>query len=192
RAAARLDLARFYLARELYVEAKGVLDVTLGDQRPTADDTSGLIMRAVANLMLRRSDEALKDLANPLIGNQHDAQIWRAMAYTEQGKWAEAREAFSGLAASIGTLPLALREIVLRYRIGDLKAADVVTELETLTTVWRGDDTEIEALQLLARLYTEAQRYRDAFHVMRTAMKAHPNSEMTRRIQEEAAATFDA
>jgi len=85
-----------------------------------------------------------------------------------------------------------LRELALRYRLGDLKGPDVIAELETLTTVWRGDDTEIEALQLLARLYTEAQRYRDAFHVMRTAMKAHPNSEMTRRIQEEAAATFDA
>jgi len=271
RTAARLELARFYIARELYVEAKGVLDLTLSDQRPTAEDTSGLIMRAVANLMLRRADEALKDLANPLIGNQHDAQLWRAMAYTEQGRWAEAREAFVGLDASIGTLPLELqrivlrvavrtsieagdygaaadelnefdqvgipsdteasiavlrgrlaealgrnddalqayrlagesrlrpaaaagrlREIALRYRLHDLQGLDAISELETLTTVWRGDDTETEALQLLARLYTEEQRYRDAFHVMRTALKAHPNSEMTRRIQEEAAATFDA
>jgi tetratricopeptide (TPR) repeat protein len=266
----RLELARFYLARDMYVEAKGVLDVTLSDQRPTADDTSGLIMRAVANLMMRRSDEALKDLANPLIGKQHDAQIWRAMAYSEQGRWAEAREAFSGLDASIGSLPLELqrvvlrfavrtsieardfatastglnefdqvgvppdlqgpvavlrgrlaealgrnddalqayrfagdarnrpaaaagrlREIALRYRLGDLPTPEVIADLEMLTTVWRGDDTEIEALQLLARLYTQEARYRDAFHVMRTAMKAHPNSEMTRRIQEEAAATFD-
>src|SRR6202035_4240445 len=29
------------------------------------------------------------------------------------------------------------------------------------------------------------------FHVMRTALKAHPNSEMTRRIQDDAAATFE-
>jgi len=47
-------------------------------------------------------------------------------------------------------------------------------------------------LQVLAKLYTEEARYRDAFHVMRIAMKAHPNSEMTRRIQDAAAATFDA
>jgi tetratricopeptide (TPR) repeat protein len=270
RTAARLELARFYLARDLYAEAKGVLDVTLAEQRPTADDTSGLIMRAVANLMMRRSDEALKDLANPLIGKQHDSQIWRAMAYSDQGRWAEAREAFGGLDASIGSLPLELqrvvlrvavrtsieardfgtastelnefdqvgvppdlqgavavlrgrlaealgrnddalqayryaaearnrpaaaagrlRELALRYRLGDLPTPEVINELETLTTVWRGDDTEIEALQLLARLYTQEARYRDAFHVMRTAMKSHPNSEMTRRIQEEAAATFD-
>ena len=271
RAAARMELARFYLARDMYVEAKSVLDVTIGDERPSAEDTTGLVMRAVANIMLARSDEALKDLANPLIGNQHDAQIWRAMAYTQQGKWAEARDAFRGLEAAIGTLPVELqrlvlqvavrasieardfaaaasqlneldqvgvpadlepaiavlrgrlaealarnedalaayraaaeaknrpaaaqgrlRETVLRYQLGDLHRPDVISELETLTTVWRGDDTEIEALQILARLYTEEQRYRDAFHVMRTAMKAHPNSEMTRRIQDESAATFDA
>src|SRR5262249_28178857 len=84
-----------------------------------------------------------------------------------------------------------LRELVMRYRLGDLKASEAISELEALTTVWRGDDTEIEALQLLARLYTQEARYRDAFHVMRTAMKSRPNSEMTRRIQEEAAATFD-
>jgi hypothetical protein len=68
---------------------------------------------------------------------------------------------------------------------------DVIHELETLTTVWRGDETEVEGLKLLAHLYTEDGRYRDAFHVMRTAMLAHPNSDLTRKIQDEAATTFD-
>ena len=66
-------------------------------------------------------------------------------------------------------------------RSATLQRDDVIPELETLTTVWRGDETEVEALQLLARLYTEDGRYRDAFHVMRSAMAAHPDSEMTRR-----------
>ena len=84
-----------------------------------------------------------------------------------------------------------LREIVLRYAMGDMPRRDVIGELETLTTVWRGDDTEAEGLKLLAHLYTEDGRYREAFHVMRTAMMAHPNSELTRQIQDEAAATFE-
>ena len=46
--------------------------------------------------------------------------------------------------------------------------------LETLTTIWRGDVTEVEALRLLARLYTEDERYREA-QIMRTAMSVHPN-----------------
>jgi hypothetical protein len=57
--------------------------------------------------------------------------------------------------------------------------------------MWRGDQTEIEGMQLLARLYTEEGRYRDAFTLMRAALRAHPNSDMTRRIQEEAMSTFD-
>src|ERR1019366_6401850 len=84
-----------------------------------------------------------------------------------------------------------LHDIELRFQLGEMKTEDVVSELETLTTFWRGDETEVEALRLLARLYTEAGRYREAFHVMRTALKAHPNSELTRRIQDEAAVTFD-
>lgn len=266
----RMELARFYLSRDMFAEAKGVLDVALTEERPTAENPTGLVLRAIANIMLNRPDEALKELGDPLVGDQFDAPLWRAFAYARQGKWPEARTGFRNVEASIATLPIELqqlalreamraaievrdfsgatdrlhefetigmprqmqpailvltgrlahglgknddalkafraaaetadrpaaaqgqlREIALRYGLGDLQRPDVISELETLTALWRGDETEIEALQMLARLYTEENRYRDAFHVMRTALKAHPNSEMTRRIQEEAAVTFD-
>jgi hypothetical protein len=44
----------------------------------------------------------------------------------------------------------------------------------------------------LAHLYTEDGRYREAFHVMRSAMLAHPDSDLTRKIQDEAAVSFEA
>ena len=266
---ARFNLARFYLARDMAAEAKAVLEVALADQRGS-DDVTGSVLKAVANVLLNRPEEALKDLSNPAIGNQQDAPIWRAIAYARQGKWPEAREAFKNVDAAMGALPLELqrtamqealrsavevrdfsdakrvinefetlgvppeleptltvlvgrlyeglgraedaltryraaaasrdrraaaqgrlREIVLSFSVGDMSRKDVVHELETLTTVWRGDETEVEGLKLLAHLYTEDGRYRDAFHVMRTAMLAHPNSDLTRKIQDEAAATFD-
>ena len=276
RAAPRLDLARFYLARDMYPEAKGVLDVVLADDRQVedahpADDVSATVLRAVAEIMMNRPDDALKDLADPAVGDQHDAPLWRALAYVRQGKWTQAREGFKRVEAAMATLPIELqrialrdemraaievrdfasalndlndfetigvthdmeptmsvligrlyegigrkddaltayqtaadswdrraaaqgqlRETVLRYSLGDLKRDDVISALETLTTIWRGDETEVEALQMLARLYTDEGRYRDAFYVMRSAMTAHPDSDMTRRIQQEAAATFDA
>jgi tetratricopeptide (TPR) repeat protein len=266
----RLDLARFYMARDMYPEAKGVLDVALADDRPAPEAVSAMVLRAVTELMMNRADDALKDLADPAIGEQHDAPLWRALAYARQGKWAQARAGFKTSEAAVGTLPVELqrvalreemrsdievgdfsgatnqlndfqtigvphdlepamsvligrlaegvgrnedalaayrtaadswdrraaaqgqlRETLLRYSLGDLKRDDVISQLETLTTIWRGDDTEIEALQMLARLYTDEGRYRDSFYVMRSAMAAHPNSDMTRRIQQEAAATFD-
>jgi tetratricopeptide (TPR) repeat protein len=266
----RLDLARFYLARDMYPEAKGVLDVALKDDRPTTGAASATVLRSVAEVMMNRPEDALKDLAEPGIGDQHDAPLWRALAYARQGKWAQARAGFKTAEAAVATLPIELqrvalkdemrsalevgdfdgasndlndfqtvgvprsmepmiavlmgrlaegmghiedalaayrtaadswdrpaaaqgllRETLLRYSTGDLKREAVISQLESLTTIWRGDETEIEALKELAHLYTEDGRYRDAFYVMRSAMAAHPDSAMTRQIEDEAAVTFD-
>ena len=266
---ARFNLARFYLARDMASEAKAVLNVALADQRGS-EDITGSVLTAVANVMLDRPDEALKELSKPQVGNQHDAPIWRAIALARQGRWVEARDIFKTVSAAIGALPIELqrmamkealrssielrdfngatrvvndfetvgvtadleptinvllgrlyeglgrnedalssyrsaaisndrraaaqgrlREIVLASATGGVGRKDVINDLETLTTVWRGDETETEGLKVLAHLYTEESRYRDAFHVMRTALLAHPNSDMTRKIQDEAAVTFD-
>ncbi len=266
----RLELARFYIARDMYPEAKGVLDVVLADKRPASADVSAIVLRAIAEIMMNRPQAALKDLADPAVGDQHDAPLWRAMAYAGLGRWGEARAGFKSAEAAIATLPIELqrvalkeemraaievgdysdaenalddlqtisithamqpaiavligrldegigrtedaltayriaadskdrpaaaqgrlRETQLRYSLGDLKREDVVSDLESLTTIWRGDETEIEALKVLAELYTQEGRYRDSFYVMRSAMTAHPDWDMTRKIQEEAAKTFD-
>jgi tetratricopeptide (TPR) repeat protein len=270
RLTARCDLARFYLARDMFAEAKGVLDVALTDNPPNAEDSTATVLRAVANIMLDRADAALKDLSNPFVGSQHDAQLWRAMANARLGRWTQAREDFRNAEAAMATLPLEfqrtmlqdmvrasievgdvtaatsqlnefetigvprelqpsislltgriaealgrvddalrayraatdswhrpsaaqgrLREIQLQYGRGSQKREAAIADLETLTTIWRGDQTELEGMQLLARLYTEEGRYRDAFTIMRTALRAHPNSDTTRRIHDEAMATFD-
>jgi tetratricopeptide (TPR) repeat protein len=271
RRAARLDLARFYLGRELFPEARAVLEVAVVDDRRGAEDVSGLMLRAVAKIMMGRNAEALKDLSNPILDRNREAALWRAFAYARQGKWIEAREGFKAAEAVLTTLPIELqraalkeqlraaievrdlgdatqalnelqtlgvpddmqagvsvlsgrlaeglgrisdaltayhsaaessdgpaaaqgrlREIMLGYSLKKLSRADVINELERLTTVWRGDETELGGLQLLAHLYLEENRQRDAFYVMRTAMAAFPNSPITRRIQDEASAAFEA
>ncbi|HEY2756842.1 MAG TPA: tetratricopeptide repeat protein [Pseudolabrys sp.] len=264
---ARLNLARFYLARDMGAEAKGVLDVA-AEQR--GDDLTGSILKAVADVMLDRPEDALKELAAPEMNKQQDAPVWRAIAYERQGKWVDARENFKAAGDAMTALPVELQRMAMlgqlrcAIEVGDFAGASrladdfealgvphdmeaafkvltgrlkeglgrnddaladyraaaaaddrsaaaqgrlreielmsahnamprngVIVALETLTTTWRGDDTETEGLKLLAHLYTEDGRYRDAFHVMRTALLAHPNSDLTRKIQDEAAATFD-
>ena len=270
RLSARLDLARFYLARNMSAEAKGVLDATAAENRTATPDANVLMLRAVSNIMLRRGNEALKDLSGPAITAREDAALWRALAQVQQGKWPEAREGLTSLSAAAATLPLELqryafleavraavevrdfgtavsllgefdtlgpspqsdadltllkgrtmeglgrmaealtfyhavaespdlpaaargrlREIALRQAVGDLTRADATLALEKLTTQWRGDETEAEALQVLGRLYAEDGRFRDAFTVMHTALEVYPQSEMTRRIQDEAAVAFE-
>jgi tetratricopeptide (TPR) repeat protein len=269
RTPARINLARFYLARELTAEAKGVLDATAQDEHANADG-SALLLRAVANIMLGRGADAMKDLSQASVGNRSDAGLWRALALAQQGKWAEAREGFRSLDTATATLPVELqrhafqeavraavevrdfgaaqsllnefetlgqaptrdpdlmvlkgrimeglgrlaealtyyhaaaesadrpaaargqlREITLRLSIGEMNRADAILALESLATNWRGDETESETLQLLGRMYAEESRYRDAFQVMRTALVVYPNSEVTRRIQDEAAVAFE-
>ncbi|HEX5509380.1 MAG TPA: tetratricopeptide repeat protein, partial [Pseudolabrys sp.] len=267
---ARYNLARFYLARGLSAEAGAVATVALGDQKGGGDEVSGLVLKGVADVLMHRPEAALKTLSDPQIGDQHDAPIWRAMAYTQMRRWDDARDNFKNVGGSMAALPIELQrlalmaaarvaievtdfsgaakimdeiatlgipprmqpsisvltgqldqglgrnegaleayhkavesddrraaaegrlhEIELKFSSGEMPRDEAIRALETLTTIWRGDDTEVDGLKLLAHLYTEEKRYRDAFHVMRSAMMAHPNSEVTRQIQDEAAATFD-
>ena len=266
---ARFNLARFYFAREMAAEAKAVLDVALSE-KGAANDVTGTVLKGVADVMLERPEETIKELSNPRVGNQLDAPVWRAIADARLGKWPEAQAGFKDVDSAIAALPIEfqrmallaalrtaievrdfdgadrligliktiglpheaepaldvlvgrldetlghngdalrkyhaaavspdrlaaaqarLREIVLRYAVGDMPRKDTITALETLTTIWRGDDTEAEGLKLLAHLYTQDNQYRAAFHVMRVALQVYPNSDFTRVIQDEAMVTFD-
>jgi hypothetical protein len=272
RTRARINLARFFIARDQNAEAKAVMDVAIatasdGDQRDVAPLR---VLRAMSNVLMGHPAQALKDLADPSVGNRHEAPLWRAMAHAGQGRWAEASEGFKNVETLTAELPAELqrvslkeavrtaielkdfssatrrlnefesfgvsedlkpeltilsgkvaeglgrvgdaltafhsvaqsenapaaaqaklREIALRYSLKQMKRDAAIVELESLAATWRGDQTEIEALQLLARLYGDEQRYRDAFQIMRVAAAAHPASDITRRIQDEAAATFE-
>jgi hypothetical protein len=84
-----------------------------------------------------------------------------------------------------------LRELTLRYAQNEIGKDEFIAALETLTIAWRGDETEAEALQILARLYTEENRYRDTFHTMRVALTVYPAASVTRNIHDDAAKTFD-
>ena len=269
RAARRLDLARFYLSHRMFAEAKGVLDTAIADERPAAVTPAPLLLRAVSNIMLGHADDAVTDLSDPVIEGQNDARLWRAVAYSQQGKWSAAREAFRGIETALGALPpefqrLALkdamqaaleagditgavgrlndfqsvgvspeiepyvevlagrvaeglgrtqdaltayraaaasnmrpaaaqgrlRELALSYAQDKLKRSDAIKDLERLSVAWRGDETEVETLQLLERLYLDEGRYRDAFHAMRVALAARPASTVTAAIHDVASKAF--
>jgi tetratricopeptide (TPR) repeat protein len=109
---ARLNLARFYMARAMYPEAKGVVEVLLADPSPKIEEFSALMVHAIASILINRPEVALKDLANPAIGNNYDSQLWQGLAYARQAKWVEAREKFKNVEFAIASLPLDLQRIV--------------------------------------------------------------------------------
>jgi tetratricopeptide (TPR) repeat protein len=110
---ARMELARFYMARGMYYEAKGIADFVLDDSKPGYEDSGALMLRAVAHIIIGRPTAGLHDLANPVIGSNYDSQLWRALANARQGKWAEAREKFKNVEFAIASLPSELQRIVL-------------------------------------------------------------------------------
>ena len=113
RIAANLDLARFYMSRAMYHEAKGVLDLVLFRAKAGLEDPNALVMRSVVNSLIGRPDKALKDLNNPVVGGNYDSQLWKALAYARQEKWADAREKFKNSEVVIPSLPTDLQRIVL-------------------------------------------------------------------------------
>ena len=113
RIAANLDFARFYMSRGMYHEAKGVLDLTLSGAKAGLEDPNALVMRSVANSLIGRPEKALKDLNNPVVGGNYDSQLWKALAYARQEKWADAREKFKNSEVVIPSLPTELQRIVL-------------------------------------------------------------------------------
>ncbi|WFU43835.1 tetratricopeptide repeat protein [Bradyrhizobium sp. CB82] len=107
----RLDLAHFYMSRAMYHEAKAITDVMLTDPL-NKEESSALILHAISSILIGRPGQGLKDLANPVIGNSHDSQLWKALAYARQGKWADAREKFKNVEFAIASLPLDIQRIV--------------------------------------------------------------------------------
>ncbi len=110
RSRARLDLAVFYMSRGLYQEAKAETDLLLADTK--AEEPVAMTMRAIANILVGRPGLALKQLANPAIGNNYDSQLWTALAFARQGRWADAREKFKNVEFAITSLPFDLQRIV--------------------------------------------------------------------------------
>ena len=108
---ARMDLARFYLARGMFYEAKGVADLALLDARPGQENPVALVVRAVANVLIHRPDETDKDLKNPLLGPGYDADLWKGLAFAERGEWVKARDKFRVANVAVAALPLDLQRI---------------------------------------------------------------------------------
>lgn len=151
---ARIDLARFYMSRGMYPEAKGVLDVALADAKPGQEDAGALIVHAVASMLSGRPEQGLKDLASPAVGTNNDAQLWNALGLARQGKWADAREKFKNVEFAITSQPLELQRIALTEamraslevkdysgagsRSGDLEIIGVPSDQKPAIAIMRG------------------------------------------------------
>jgi hypothetical protein len=154
RTPARIELARFYLSRGMYAEAKGVLDLALADAKPGVEDPVLLTVHAAASILMGRPEQGMKDLANPAIGTNYDSLLWKALAYARMEKWADAREKFKNVEFAITALPIDLQRIVIAdamraslevkdysgaaKRSSDLEIIGLLPEMKPAIAVLRG------------------------------------------------------
>jgi tetratricopeptide (TPR) repeat protein len=154
RASAQIDLARFFMARGMYPEARAVSALVIADNKPGQEETVALMLHAIANILMGRPEQGLQDLANPAIGNHYDSQLWKALAQARQGKWAEARERFKNAGFAVSSLPLELQRNIIvdamrsSIEVGDysgaakrsseLEAIGVPSEINPAVSVLRG------------------------------------------------------
>ena len=96
----------------MYQEARGVTNLILSETKQGSEEAAVLMVHAISSILIGHPERALKDLANPAIGNGYDAQLWKAFAFARQGKWADAREKFKNAEFSIATLPVELQRVV--------------------------------------------------------------------------------
>jgi hypothetical protein len=84
-----------------------------------------------------------------------------------------------------------LRLIQMRVAQGDMDRPKAIEALEILSFAWRGNETEIETMFMLGRLYVAEARYREAFRQLDAAQLTFADNEITRVFQTEMAAVFE-
>ncbi|MDJ0895164.1 MAG: tetratricopeptide repeat protein, partial [Alphaproteobacteria bacterium] len=66
------------------------------------------------------------------------------------------------------------RLIGLGLNLGELEVGDAIERLEALRFAWRGGGLEFDVLRRLAQLYIESDAHPEGFHLLRQALKYHP------------------
>lgn len=176
RVAARLDLARFYIATGFYSEAKAAIDAFTQDQPAGSEDSNLLIVHALASILAGNPEQGLKDLENPAVGTGYDSRLWKAIAQARRGKWAEARELFKGVDYAIGALPLELQRIAivdaLRAALEVRDYAGVASRFNELELVGIAPEQQGYLALLRGRMAHALGREKDALAEYRTAIAA--------------------
>jgi tetratricopeptide (TPR) repeat protein len=176
RSAARGDIVRFYFARGFYPEAKAMLDSMLQAEKSEPDDPVALVLHAVASILMGRPELALKDINNPALGSNFDSQLWKAMAFAQQGKWSDAREKFKNSGFAINALPFELQRVALMQaitaaiEINDF--ADAASRMSELELVGIPDNLKPSAMVLRGKIAQALARDNDALADFRSAAQS--------------------
>ncbi|MEQ8604424.1 MAG: hypothetical protein RIB45_14000 [Marivibrio sp.] len=91
---ARLDIARFYLARDYGPEALGVLNVVADAAPERAEGAEFRALRAAAAVLARDLERAQSDWSDPRLDGFAESALWRGATLARLGRYKEAHDRF--------------------------------------------------------------------------------------------------
>lgn len=150
RTRARLQMARSLLATELGAEALAQLNLVEQDDPGALRDPSVRALRGIANVMMGRPDEAVRDFDAFGLNQSTDIALWRGLAELDLGNWRAAQAALNNGEPAIASYSKARQRT---FRLAAAKAAlemnDIATaavRLAELTETAADDDMDLKLL----------------------------------------------
>ncbi|HKH32932.1 MAG TPA: hypothetical protein VKA80_02015, partial [Beijerinckiaceae bacterium] len=126
RLAARMALARFYLAKDFAPEAAAVLTVAAATDKNVGRSPEFAILSAASQALMGRAAETNRILADSGLVATAEGSLWRALVESSSHHFAAAREAFQKGAGAIELYPKPLQS---RIRIAAYEADLEVGEI---------------------------------------------------------------
>jgi tetratricopeptide (TPR) repeat protein len=186
RSVAEASLGRLSRSREAYRKGEPALNTMPADLQILFRETAARVAIDARDYSTAAIELDAIDALTPQEG-AFRRSLMRARIADGLGQAGLALESYRAIQSgddAIAAAEARYRSAKLRIDRGEVTQADAIHELELMSVSWRGDVIEAEVLATLGELYTAANRWRDAFGVMRTAINVHPDAEITRSLQQ--------
>jgi len=130
RSAARFQLAAFYLNQRMPFEALGLLRAIADQDAATARRPEFVVMRAAAETLAGRAEEALAALSKSDFETNPDAALWRTIAAAQKQDWLLAQKSAPVARPVIGQYPLG---VLMEYGLAAAQSAIELNDFATAT-----------------------------------------------------------
>jgi hypothetical protein len=163
--AARLNLARFYLANGFGAETLGLLGLMQAKDPALAGDPQLVTMRAAAEYMMGRYRDAHNDLGSPGFDADRHAAFWRGLIEAGMEDWKDAHTHLEQASTVMNRYPLSWQATAI---LADTNAALGMGRLDLADSALNRLPKNLDAKQALegelaqARLLAAESRYADA------------------------------
>ncbi|MGE3142992.1 MAG: hypothetical protein AB7L65_06695, partial [Hyphomonadaceae bacterium] len=174
---ARLALARFLVANDLAAEALGALRIATINQPEVEIDPEFRLLRASANIMMGRFNEARADLGASSLADDPSAALWRGYVAAQEENWEDARRELERGEGAREMHPaewrarFAMARAEAALQLGDIAAAEEAARTAQIEAATTG--ARLRASMILARAAAARGDQNAALAMFTELMNAH-------------------